>query len=182
MAASRCRASFRTFIEPPPTPAIQIWLTLPPVLTFDLMRREKRPDERAREAAAVPAEPRGTRRTTIGTVKWFRDNKGHGVIATDETAPWDIWFHYSSIDAKGFVRLSSGERVPIEYNEKGDLLLPSGERISGAHNLEPSESRTPRAGERVEVEYDRADQESFKYVAHRVRRLAGSGLETSPMR
>jgi CspA family cold shock protein len=146
------------------------------------MRREKRPDEIAREAASVPAEPRGTRRTATGTVKWFRDDKGHGVIATDETAPWDIWFHYSSIDAKGFVRMSSGERVPIQYNEEGDLVLPSGERISGQYNLEASESRTPHAGERVEVEYDRADQESFKYVAHRVRRLDASDSETSPTR
>jgi len=35
----------------------------------------------------------------------------------------------------------------------------------------PSEFRSLHAGDRVEVTYDRADQESFKYVAKHVRRV-----------
>jgi CspA family cold shock protein len=97
------------------------------------MGREKRPDELAREAAPEPTEPWFTQRTTIGTVKWWRDEKGYGVIAATEIAPWDIWCHFSAIEGTGFKQLTSGERV--------------------------------------EVDYYRMNQESFKYLASRVRRL-----------
>ena len=97
------------------------------------MTREKRPDEIAREHAPVPTEPMGTARVAIGTVKWWRDAKGYGVIATDSTAPWDIWCHFSVVEGTGF--------------------------------------RTLQTGQDVEVEYIRLDQESFKYVARRVRRI-----------
>jgi CspA family cold shock protein len=97
------------------------------------MTREKRPDELAREAAPEPTEPLFTQRTTIGVVKWWRDTKGHGVIAASEIAPWDIWCHFSAIEGSGYREL--------------------------------------KAGERVEVDYYRANQESFKYIAQRVRRL-----------
>src|SRR5437016_14410150 len=53
------------------------------------MQRLKRPDELAREAAGVPPQPRGTVATTTGTVKYWREEKGYGVIASDATAPWD---------------------------------------------------------------------------------------------
>ncbi len=98
------------------------------------MQRPKRPDELAREAAGDPPEPLGTRATTIGTVKYWRDDKGYGVIASDATAPWDIWCH--------FMRISD---------------------MPGFRSLQP--------GDRVEVEYHRFDQESFRYVAIRARRL-----------
>jgi cold shock protein len=97
------------------------------------MKREKRPDELAREAAPEPTEPLFTERTTTGVVKWWRNEKGYGVIAASEIAPWDIWCHFSAIEGTGFKELKSGERV--------------------------------------EVDYYRADQESFKYIAQRVRRL-----------
>lgn len=51
------------------------------------MHREKRLDELAREAAPEPTEPLFTRRTTIGIVRWWRETKGHGVIAAPEIAP-----------------------------------------------------------------------------------------------
>jgi cold shock CspA family protein len=98
------------------------------------MSREKKPDDLARETAAPPPEPLGTRRVATGTVKWWRAAKGHGVFATSATAPWDIWCHFSAVDgAAGFVMLEPGERVSVEYI--------------------------------------RLDQESFKYVAERVRRI-----------
>lgn len=37
--------------------------------------------------APVPTEPIGTAGVARGTVKWWRDAKGYGVIATDSTAP-----------------------------------------------------------------------------------------------
>jgi CspA family cold shock protein len=66
-------------------------------------------------------------------VKYWRDAKGYGAIACEATAPWDVWCHFSHIDASGFRSLAAGERVAIEYI--------------------------------------RADQESFRYVAVRVRQL-----------
>ena len=93
----------------------------------------KRPDDIARDTAPIPNEPLGTQRVARGTVKWWRDAKGYGVIATPSTEPWDIWCHFSVVDGDGF--------------------------------------RTLATGEEVEVEYIRLDQESFKYVARRVRRL-----------
>jgi CspA family cold shock protein len=92
----------------------------------------KSPGDTLRESAPIPNEPLGTRHVARGTVKYWRDTKGYGVIASPGAAPWDIWCHFSVIDGEGFRRLT--------------------------------------AGEDVEVEYIRFDQESFKYVASRVRR------------
>lgn len=80
-----------------------------------------------------PSEPLGAQRTSMGVVKLWRDDKGYGVIESPDTAPWDIWSHFSAIDMAGFKSLTVGERV--------------------------------------EVTYRRAMQESYRYVAERVRRL-----------
>jgi len=101
------------------------------------MHRPKRPDDVAREAAGTPPDPIGTRAETIGIVKYWRDAKGYGAIGSEVTAPWDIWCHFSAIDASGFRSLTAGERVTVEYR--------------------------------------RADQESFRYVAARVRRIVPTG-------
>jgi cold shock protein len=98
------------------------------------MSREPQPDELARAAAPEPSEPIGTQRVVSGIVKWWKDAKGYGAIASKETAPWDIWCHFSAIESTGF-----------------RTLLPE---------------------EAVEVEYVRFNQESFKYIARRVRRLS----------
>ena len=104
------------------------------------MQRPKRPDDVAREAAGVPPQPLGSIATTIGTVKYWREEKGYGAIASDTTAPWGIWCHFARIvDMPGF------------------------------RSLEP--------GQRVDVEYVRMDQESFRFVATRVRRLDSSVAE-----
>jgi CspA family cold shock protein len=50
-----------------------------------------------------------------GTVKWWRDAKGYGVISVPELAPWDIWCHFSAIEAEGFRNLTEGEAVEVEY-------------------------------------------------------------------
>ena len=138
------------------------------------MTRDKRPDEIDRERAPEPVEPLGTRAKAIGTVKWWRDAKGHGVIASGATAPWDIWCHFAHVARiGGIVTLPSGERLQVRYDDEGRAFLPSGEPIT-AGVIEHSEPVTLSAGEPVEVDYIRADQESFRYVAIRVRRLSVS--------
>ncbi len=51
----------------------------------------------------------------VGTVKYWRDAKGTGAIATEATAPWDIWCHFSAIEGPGFRTLVPGERVEVAY-------------------------------------------------------------------
>lgn len=66
-------------------------------------------------SAGDPAEPIGTTGSTVGTVKWYRNEKGYGCIESEKTAPWDIWVHFSAIEGEGFRTLESGQRVDVEY-------------------------------------------------------------------
>ena len=79
------------------------------------MPREPRPDDLARAAAGEPPEPLATEADTVGTVKFWRDAKGYGAIASEVTAPWDIWCHFSAIEMDGFKALVPGERVAVHY-------------------------------------------------------------------
>src|SRR5437867_12999924 len=80
------------------------------------MQRPKRPDELAREAAGVPPQQLGTVATTIGTVKYLGEEKGYGVIASDATAPWDIWCHFMRVvDMPGFRSVEPRQGVDVEY-------------------------------------------------------------------
>ncbi len=102
-------------------------------LLLALLERPLRP---ANPDAPFLSEPPGTEHTATGTVKWFRSDKGYGAVASNATAPFDVWFHYSSF-----------------------------EREAGAP------FREIEAGTDVEVDFHRANQESFKYVADSVRRV-----------
>ena len=79
------------------------------------MPREPRPDDLARAAAGEPPDLPNPTAEAIGTVKYWRDERGHGAIATDRTAPWDIWCSFSAIEATGFRSLRPGERVVVRY-------------------------------------------------------------------
>jgi cold shock protein len=79
------------------------------------MPREPRPDDLARAAADEPPEALYTEAETVGVVKFWRDARGHGAIASDATAPWDIWCPFSAIDMPGFKALVPGERVAVRY-------------------------------------------------------------------
>lgn len=140
------------------------------------MRMEKQPDEIAREQSPEPTEPLYTRRTTVGTVKWWSESEGYGAIASPNTAPWDIWCHFGAIERSGGIgTLPTGERFEVTYDEEGRALLPSGEPMITGY-IEHHGPVDLVAGERVEVAYHRADQDGFKYVADRVRRLeSGAG-------
>lgn len=107
------------------------------------MPRDPRPDDLARAAAGEPPEPLYTVAETVGTVKYWRDDKGYGAIASEATAPWDIWCHFSAIEGSGFKELTPGERVHVDYY--------------------------------------RANQESFRYLAERVRRLETGVGEGGPL-
>ena len=79
------------------------------------MPREKSADDLAREFAPLPTEPLGTQSVAEGTVKWWRDAKGYGVISVSQLAPWDVWCLFAHIEGDGFRTLTAGERVEVEY-------------------------------------------------------------------
>jgi CspA family cold shock protein len=53
------------------------------------------------------------RMRTLGTVKWFNDQKGFGFI-TPEGGGKDCFVHHSAIKAEGFRTLAEGDRVEFE--------------------------------------------------------------------
>jgi cold shock CspA family protein len=79
------------------------------------MPRELRPDDLARVAAGETPDPLGTEADALGVVKYWREAKGNGAIASDATAPWDIWCSFSAIEMEGFRFLVPGERVAVHY-------------------------------------------------------------------
>jgi cold shock CspA family protein len=127
-------------------------------------------NESARLSARPPAEPIGTRHTATGIVKWWKDDKGYGAIACADTAPWDIWFHYSTFPRQGIATLPSGEKVAAESDGSPGLrALATGELLGPCEFVGTGPWIIVQVGARAEVDFHRADQESFKYVADRVR-------------
>lgn len=50
---------------------------------------------------------------TVGTVKWFNQEKGFGFIA-QEGGGADVFVHFSAIQGSGFKNLSENDRVEFE--------------------------------------------------------------------
>jgi CspA family cold shock protein len=48
-----------------------------------------------------------------GTVKWFNDEKGYGVITPDDGSK-DLFVHHSNIQGGGFKSLKEGQKVQYE--------------------------------------------------------------------
>jgi len=121
---------------------------------------------------AEPSEPLHTRRTARGIVKMWRDDKGYGVIASPDTAPWDIWCSFSAIERHGGVAtLPTGESFPVTYDEDGRAFSPTGEQVVSGY-ITGAGFASLSVGDQVEVTYYRANQNSYRYVARRVRLLA----------
>ena len=59
-----------------------------------------------------------------GTVKWFNDQKGYGIITPEEGD--DVFVHHSSIQGEGFKSLSEGDAVEFEITEGAKGLQASG--------------------------------------------------------
>ncbi len=47
-----------------------------------------------------------------GTVKWFKNEKGFGLIAQD--GGQDVFVHFSEIQGDGFKSLNEGDRVEFD--------------------------------------------------------------------
>ena len=119
-----------------------------------------------------PGEPLYTEHASIGVVKFWRDDKGYGVIETRETKPWGIWCSFASIAPNGGIAtLPTGEQFPVTYDENGRALSPSGEPVVSGY-ITGMGFRSLAVGDRVEVRYYRSNQDSYKYVARWVRRIA----------
>jgi len=121
---------------------------------------------------AEPSEPLGTRRVSRGIVKMWRDDKGYGVIESPDITPWDIWCHFSAIERHGGIAtLPTGESFPVTYDEDGRAFSPTGEQVVSGY-ITGADFASLTVGEQVEVTYYRANQDSYRYIARRVRRLA----------
>jgi cold shock protein len=53
---------------------------------------------------------------TIGTVKWFPNEKGYGFITPDDGGS-DVFVHHSGIAVSGFKSLAEGAKVEFETAE-----------------------------------------------------------------
>ena len=49
---------------------------------------------------------------TVGTVKWFNESKGYGVIESEDGE--DFFVHFSEIQGEGFKTLNEGQNVEFE--------------------------------------------------------------------
>jgi CspA family cold shock protein len=50
-----------------------------------------------------------------GTVKWFNESKGFGLITREEGG--DVFVHYSAIQDNGFKSLAEGQAVSFEIED-----------------------------------------------------------------
>ncbi len=58
---------------------------------------------------------------TLGTVKWFNNEKGFGFIAP-ENGGKDVFVHHTAIQGTGYKSLNEGDRVQFDVTQgpKGD--------------------------------------------------------------
>jgi CspA family cold shock protein len=54
----------------------------------------------------------------VGTVKFYREEKGVGAISSDSLPPGrDAWVHFSMIEGTGYRSLEVGEVVDFEFEQ-----------------------------------------------------------------
>lgn len=76
------------------------------------MKHDHEPDD---DLAIRRPELRGIRR--LGTVRWFKREKGYGRITADDGEV--LFVHFSAILADGYRALEAGQRVSFQWD--GDL-------------------------------------------------------------
>ena len=54
-----------------------------------------------------------------GKVKWFNEEKGYGFIVPEDGGD-DIFFHFSSIQQKGFKTMVGGQLVEFQASDTGE--------------------------------------------------------------
>jgi CspA family cold shock protein len=52
---------------------------------------------------------------TVGTVKWFNDEKGYGFIAAETSV--DVFVHFSAIQSTGYRSLAEGQVVEFDITQ-----------------------------------------------------------------
>jgi cold shock CspA family protein len=172
VSAAALTAIERAFARPPVVAEVD---TLPQNVVWILQEAERKFLGRGDVLSRIipePNEPLDTQRTSIGVVKFWRDDKGYGVIETPETAPWGIWCSFSCIapNEVSIATLPTGEQFAVTYDEAGRAFSPSGDQVVSGY-ITGGGFRSLTVGERVEVRYHRANQTSYKYVALWVRRM-----------
>jgi CspA family cold shock protein len=50
---------------------------------------------------------------TVGTVKFFNDQKGFGFIGPDDGSP-DVFVHISAVERAGMTTLNEGQRISFD--------------------------------------------------------------------
>ena len=50
---------------------------------------------------------------TVGTVKFFNDQKGFGFIGPDDGSP-DVFVHVSAVERAGWTTLNEGQRISFD--------------------------------------------------------------------
>ncbi len=71
------------------------------------------------------------KKSIIGLVRWFNDNKGYGFISTSSINE-EIFVHYKDIQGDGFQSLSEGQEVifELEQSTKGPIAVRVQKNIS----------------------------------------------------
>ena len=95
-----------------------------------------------------------------GTVKWFSDEKGYGLITPDDGGK-DLFVHYSAIDGGGVKSFDEGEKVTYEASQ-------------GKRGMAERDHRTGSGGTKDNVR-DELDE-----AAERGKRESAARKETAP--
>lgn len=66
-------------------------------------------------ATRQAAQPAGPTEEMMGTVKWFKPDKGFGFVAPDDGGK-DVFIHRSVVARLGLATLESGQRVKMEVH------------------------------------------------------------------
>ena len=93
---------------------------------------------------------------SIGTVKWFSDQRGFGFITLDE-GEGEAFVHHTAIQAEGFKTLSEGDRVEFDVmqGEKG----PRAENVRKLAGDEATEEPVAEVAEEETTEETEAGPE-----------------------